>query len=75
MIVANINLYINLGGDLYYMKNQIMLEAEKLQEELTAWRRGLHQIPEIGLALPETVAFVTEKLREMGIQLARRRLL
>ncbi len=67
MIVANINLYINLGGDLYYMKNQIMLEAEKLQEELTAWRRGLHQIPEIGLALPETVAFVTEKLREMGI--------
>ena len=46
------------------MKSQIMLEAEQLQEELTAWRRELHQIPEIGLSLPRTVAFVTKKLDE-----------
>ena len=32
------------------MKSQIMLEAEQLQEELTALRRELHQIPEIGRA-------------------------
>ena len=50
------------------MKNQIMLEAEQLQEELTAWRRELHQIPEIGLTLPKTVAFVTKKLDEMDIK-------
>ncbi len=49
------------------MKNQIMLEAEQLQEEMSAWRRELHQIPEIGLALPKTVAFVTKKLKEMEI--------
>ena len=49
------------------MKSQIMLEAEQLQEELTAWRRELHQIPEIGLSLPRTVAFVTKKLDEMNI--------
>ena len=45
------------------MKNQIMLEAEQLLEEMTAWRRELHQIPEIGLALPQTVAFVTKTLK------------
>jgi amidohydrolase len=50
------------------MKNQIMLEAEQLLEEMTAWRRELHQIPEIGLALPQTVAFVTKKLKEMNIK-------
>ena len=50
------------------MKNQIMLEAERLQEELSEWRRKLHQIPEIGLTLPETVAFVTKKLDEMDIK-------
>lgn len=50
------------------MKNQIMLEAEQLQEEMTAWRRELHQIPEIGLTLPKTVAFVTKKLDEMDIK-------
>lgn len=50
------------------MKNQIMLEAEQLREEMIAWRRELHQIPEIGLALPQTVAFVTKKLDEMGIE-------
>ena len=49
------------------MKSQIMLEAEQLQEELTAWRRELHQIPEIGLSLPRTVAFVSKKLDEMNI--------
>lgn len=50
------------------MKNQIMLEAEQIQEELTEWRRKLHQIPELGLKLPRTVAFVTEKLEEMGVE-------
>ena len=54
------------------MKSQIMLEAEQLQEELTAWRRELHQIPEIGLSLPRTVAFVTKKLDEMNIAFMRR---
>ena len=50
------------------MKNQIMLEAEQIKEEMTAWRRKLHQIPEIGLKLPKTVQFVKEKLDEMGIE-------
>lgn len=45
-----------------------MLEAEQIKEEMTAWRRKLHQIPEIGLKLPKTVQFVKEKLDEMGIE-------
>ena len=50
------------------MKNQIMLEAEKIKDEMIAWRRELHQIPELGLTLPKTVNFVTKKLDEMGIE-------
>ncbi|MFD1900473.1 M20 metallopeptidase family protein [Enterococcus termitis] len=40
--------------------------AEGLQEELVEIRRHLHQNPEIGMELPQTVAFVKAKLIEYG---------
>ena len=36
-------------------------------EEMKAWRRHLHQIPELALDLPKTAAFVAERLREFGV--------
>lgn len=35
--------------------------------DMTAWRRHLHQIPELGLECHETAAFVAERLREFGV--------
>ncbi|MDE4276228.1 M20 family metallopeptidase [Phaeobacter gallaeciensis] len=35
--------------------------------DMTAWRRHLHQIPELALDLPKTAAFVAERLREFGV--------
>lgn len=40
--------------------------ADSLEEELIEIRRHLHQNPEIGMELPNTVAFVKEKLTEYG---------
>ena len=40
----------------------IIEEAKKLQEDIVCWRRYLHQIPEVGLDLPKTAAYVAEKL-------------
>lgn len=51
----------------YTMKDQILQEAKNMREELTGWRHSLHQIPELGLHLPNTTAFVKEKLTEMDI--------
>ena len=42
-------------------------EAQELQRQLVAWRRTLHQIPERGMDLPRTMAFIREKLDGMGI--------
>ena len=42
-------------------------EAAALQEQLVQWRRSLHQIPETGIHLPETMAFIRQQLEEMGI--------
>lgn len=42
-------------------------KCKELQEELVRMRRELHQIPELGGDLPETRAYVEEKLRELGI--------
>ncbi|MBY6065357.1 amidohydrolase [Leisingera aquaemixtae] len=36
-------------------------------EEMKAWRRHLHQIPELALDLPKTAAFVAARLREFGV--------
>lgn len=50
------------------MSHLLLQEAQKMQAELKSWRQSLHQIPELGLHLPQTVAFVTQKLKEMGIR-------
>ena len=42
-------------------------EARALQDEIVADRRALHQIPEVGMALPETVAYVSQRLDSLGI--------
>lgn len=42
-------------------------EAAELQEQLVKWRRSLHQIPETGIHLPQTMAFIRQQLEEMGI--------
>lgn len=42
-------------------------EAKELKDTLIKWRRDLHQIPEIGINLPQTVKYVTERLSEMNI--------
>ncbi len=36
-------------------------------EDMTAWRRHLHTIPELGLECHETAAFVAERLRAFGV--------
>ncbi len=42
-------------------------EAKAISDEIIAWRRELHKIPEIGLALPQTAAFVKARLEEMKV--------
>ncbi len=38
-----------------------------LHGEITAWRRDLHQNPELGFDLPRTSAFVADKLKSFGV--------
>lgn len=46
-------------------------EAEQIREAIIANRHHLHQIPELGLDLPETSAYVEAKLQEMGYETKR----
>ena len=47
--------------------NQLLTDALQLQPQLVAWRRALHQIPEVGTNLPKTVEFIKKCLDEMEI--------
>ena len=42
-------------------------EAAGLQDQLVQWRRALHQIPETGICLPQTMEFIRQRLEEMEI--------
>lgn len=46
-------------------------EAKCMEEQLISWRRDLHQIPELGLHLPKTVAYICNELDQMGIDYQR----
>ncbi|MBQ7150715.1 MAG: amidohydrolase [Synergistaceae bacterium] len=43
-------------------------KCKEIQNELVSMRRDLHKIPELGLELPETQKYVTDKLKEYGIE-------
>ncbi|SCZ78555.1 M20 metallopeptidase family protein [Acidaminobacter hydrogenoformans] len=42
-------------------------DAMNIKEDIIQWRRALHRIPETGLILPKTAAYVKAQLDEMGI--------
>lgn len=46
-------------------------ECKNLQEYIVGLRRDLHQIPELGLNLPETSAYVAAELDKIGIPYVR----
>ena len=43
-------------------------EAKKHEEQIIAWRRSLHQVPELYADLPKTTAIVKEALDAMGYE-------
>jgi hippurate hydrolase len=45
----------------------ILNRASEMHDEITAWRRELHQIPEILFDVVKTAAFVEKKLRAFGV--------
>ena len=44
----------------------ILNRAAELQDEVTAWRRHLHQNPELNFNVHRTAEFVMEKLKAFG---------
>lgn len=47
--------------------NQIFKLAQEIQTDISQWRRELHKIPELGLDLPQTKAFIKSKLDAWGV--------
>ncbi len=46
----------------------VLEEVKKVEPDIIACRRDLHQIPELGLNLPKTIQYIKGKLDEMGIE-------
>lgn len=50
------------------MNMNYVSEAKALKDQVIGWRRELHQIPELGTKLPQTMKYISGKLTEMGIE-------
>ena len=48
--------------------NEILKKAKEIHGQIVEDRRALHQIPELGMYLPETAAYIKDRLDEMEIQ-------
>ncbi len=46
--------------------------AKQLQDQIVFWRRDLHQIPEVGLNLPQTEKYILEVLDKIDCQIETR---
>ncbi len=46
----------------------VIEEVKRIEQEIINWRRKLHEIPELGLNLPQTVRLITEELDKMKIE-------
>jgi amidohydrolase len=46
----------------------VLEEVRRIESQIIEWRRGLHQIPELGLELPRTVEYIKRQLDEMKIE-------
>lgn len=46
--------------------NKIMNQAKLIKDDLISYRRTIHSNPEVGPKLPETKAYVIDKLKEFG---------
>lgn len=57
----------DMAKDPQALTKGLLEEAEGLSKDLVQWRRTLHQIPELGLDLPKSSAFIRERLDDMGI--------
>lgn len=48
--------------------NEIRKRALELNSQIIADRRELHKFPEVGMDLPKTTAYITQRLKTMGYQ-------
>lgn len=46
----------------------VIEKAKNITEDMVKWRRDLHTMPELGLYLPKTVAYVKQVLDSLGIE-------
>ena len=46
----------------------VKAEVSQVMGDVVAWRRHLHENPEIGFELPNTLDFVDQRLQEMGVE-------
>ena len=46
----------------------IIAKSQEVEKNIINWRRELHQIPEVGLNLPQTSQYIAKQLKNMGIE-------
>src|SRR5689334_12090890 len=62
------NLYSIGQNDIGKLKEKIAAEADKIETRCIAWRRDLHEHPELGNRETRTAKLIEEHLKKLGIE-------
>jgi amidohydrolase len=66
--IAGISIQLHAQSDHAKLKQKISVEVDKIESKCIAWRRDIHQNPELGNRETRTAKLVTDQLRKLGME-------
>jgi len=62
------NLYAVAQNDIAKLKERVAVSADKIESKCIAWRRDIHEHPELGNRETRTAKMVADHLRKLGLE-------
>ena len=63
-----ISLRTGAQADIVKLKEKVAAEAEKIEQKCIAWRRDIHEHPELGNRETRTAKLIAEHLKKLGLE-------
>jgi len=68
LVLLVISLHTAAQNDIVRLKEKIVSETEKIEPKCIAWRRDIHEHPELGNRETRTAKLIAEHLKKLGLE-------
>jgi amidohydrolase len=64
-----LSMQVSAQNDIVKLKEKVSVEADKIETKCIAWRRDIHEHPELGNHETRTAKIIAEHLKKLGIEI------